>query len=87
MQVSRQVTSLSDDRFASYERCREIIDSSCAVLVEAFTPVEQRDDYACVKQDRFQPPNPLRCFLLDPRSGTPEENLPNPAMRGRLGGG
>ena len=87
MQASRQVTGLSDDRFASYERRMDRIDSFCAFPVAAFTPVEQRDDHAGVKQNRLQPPNPLRCFLLEPRSGIPEENLPNPAMRGRPGSG
>jgi hypothetical protein len=28
-------------------------------------------------------PNPLRCFLLEPRPGMPEENLPNPVTLGR----
>src|SRR5437773_7732629 len=53
----------------------------------AFTPVKESDNHAGIEQNRFQPPNPLRCFLLEPRSGTPEENLPNPAMRGRPGSG
>src|SRR5882724_1509446 len=65
----------------------ERVESSDAIPMTAFTPVKQGDNHACIKQNRFQPPNPLRCFLLEPRSGTPEENLPNPATRGRPGSG
>src|SRR5205823_9542081 len=45
--------------------------------------IQQRHDGSGVEQYRFQRPKLLRCFLLEPRSGTPDENFPRPATRGR----
>src|SRR5689334_4822195 len=50
------------------------------------TSIEQPDDHAGVQQDGVQPPKPFRCFLLEARSETPEQNLPRPAIRGRPDG-
>src|SRR5277367_820014 len=51
-----------------------------AVEVTLFAAVQQRHDYASVKQNRFHFPKPRRCFLFDPRSEMPEENFPSPMI-------
>src|SRR5439155_18182211 len=81
--ASGQIASLSYDRFARDQRRVDRIESRGTVFMPAFTPVEQRDNNARIEEYRFQPPKPLRCFLSEPRSGMPEENLPKPAIRGR----
>src|SRR5438045_669227 len=53
----------------------------------AFATVEKGDNHARIEQNRFQRPNPLRCFLLEPRSRTRDENLASPTTRGRPGSG
>jgi hypothetical protein len=39
MHAPREVASFSDDRFASYERRKDRIDSFYAIPMAAFTPV------------------------------------------------
>ena len=55
-----------------------------AHLVKTLAAVQERNDETCVKQDRLHRPKFLRCFLFDPRSGTPDLNLPRPMMPGFL---
>jgi hypothetical protein len=86
-EASRQVASLRDHGFAGNQRRVNLIQSADAFAMAVFASVERGDNDARIQQDRFQAPNPLRCLLLDPRSRTPEENLPSPVMRGRAGKG
>lgn len=84
---AEEIASLGDDGFAGQERCCKAVDDFDAVAVALLAAVEESNDDSGVEQDGFQRPKPLRCFLLEPRSGRPEENLPSPAMRGVAGAG
>jgi hypothetical protein len=55
--------------------------------VMPLTAVEEGDDHSRIEQYGSHLPKPSRCFGFDPRSRTPEENFPRPAIRGRRRGG
>jgi hypothetical protein len=46
--------------------------------VKILAAVQQGNNETCVEQDRLHRPKFRRCFLFDPRSDTPDLNLPRP---------
>ena len=77
-QVPQQIATLCNDGFASDERRPHFSNRPSTRLVKTLTAVQQRNDETCVEQDRLHRPKFRRCFLFDPRSGTPDSNLPRP---------
>jgi hypothetical protein len=47
--------------------------------------IQESHDHTGIQQYGPQRPKPRRCFLLEPRSGIPEENLPSPTILRLLG--
>ena len=76
--VSQKVATLRENCFTGYQRHSNPLNGFYAMTVVAFRAVEQGDDNTGVEQDRLHLPNSWRCFLLEPRSETPERNLPSP---------
>src|SRR5262249_2678032 len=72
--TSRQVTGFCNQGLAGDKRSTDSIESLYAIRMTALASIQQCNDNTGIQQNRLQPPNPRRCFLLEPRSETPEEN-------------
>ena len=79
-QVPQQIATLCNDGLASDERRLHFSNRSSARLVITLAAIQQRNNETCVEQDRLHRPNFRRCFLFDPRSRTPDSNLPKPMI-------
>lgn len=79
-EIAQQVTSFRDYRFACDQRRLQRLHDFGAGGMKLFISIQQGDDYAGIEKDRFHRPKFRKCFLLEPRSETPEENLPRPMI-------
>lgn len=79
-EIAQQIATLGNYSFAGYEGCCRCMDDRGAYAMSTFVAVQKGNDDAGVEQDRFHLPKPRKCFLFEPRSGIPDENLPRPIM-------
>ena len=80
IQPSQQVATFRDYCFTSNQRRFNSRDFVRTHLMEPFASIKRSYDHSRVKQDRFQRPKSLRCFLLEPKSRIPEANFPCPMI-------
>src|SRR5207249_12335787 len=77
-ELSQRATALGTDRFAGDQGRLQIADCLGTCLVKLLTPVQKRHDDPGIEQYRLHLPKSRKCFLFEPRSETPEQNLPKP---------
>jgi hypothetical protein len=76
--AAQKITTLGNNRFASDQRRFDFLNRRGTDGVPLLTAVQQRHNDAGIQQYRLHRPKSRKCFLFDPRSGTPERNFPKP---------
>jgi hypothetical protein len=79
-EIAQQIATLGNYGFAGDERYCRCMDGRGAYAMSTFVAVQKGNNNASVEQNRFHLPKPRKCFLFEPRSGIPDENLPRPIM-------
>jgi hypothetical protein len=78
LEPPQQKTTLGYHRLARYQWRLQGPHDLRTRLVMRFAPVQQRDDHSGVQKHGFHFPKSRMCSLFEPRSGTPDRNLPKP---------
>ena len=77
---AQKIAAFRYHRFAGDQRRSRFLHSIRASMVGSLATIQERHNHARIQQGSLQRPKPFRCFLLEPRSEIPEENLPSPAI-------
>ena len=81
LHMPKQIAGFGNDRLACDQWAVYVFYSTHRPAMIALVPIQERDDHAGVKQNRFHRPKFFKCFLFEPKSRTSEENSPKPMMR------
>ena len=80
--IAHEITGYIDLRIAMRTRKVTAFEQQVHSVLEMMplAAIQESHDDARIKKDWPQRPNPRRWRLFEPRSATPEENLPSPAI-------